>query len=42
VREGERPAFDLLVPVDLLRPGRHAVRVEDAGGIVRSYTFIVP
>ena len=42
VREGERPAFDLLVPAALLRPGRHAVRVEDAGGIVRSYTFIVP
>ena len=40
--EGERPAFDLLVPAAMLRPGRHAVRVEDAGGIVRSYTFIAP
>jgi hypothetical protein len=37
-----REALDLFVPRDRLASGRHALRVEDAGGMVRSYPFIVP
>ena len=40
--EGERPSLELVVPVASLRPGKYALRVEDAAGIVRSYPFLVP
>lgn len=39
---GDRPALDLVLPGSELHPGRHALRVEDASGLVRSYPFIVP
>jgi hypothetical protein len=39
--ETETP-LEFVLPVRGLRPGRHAVVVRDARGIVRTYPFIVP
>jgi hypothetical protein len=39
---GDRLPLELMLPAAILRPGRHALRVEDGAGIVRSYPFIVP
>jgi len=40
--EGDSGPLELVVPVILLRQGKHALRIEDAAGLVRSYPFLVP
>jgi hypothetical protein len=37
----DRGPLELIVPGGSLRPGRYALRVEDAGGTVRSYLLVV-
>jgi hypothetical protein len=39
--EAHRAPLELLLPAAGLRPGRHALVVEDDGGLVRTYPFIV-
>jgi len=36
-----RTALELILPAAGLRPGRHVLVAQDAGGLVRSYPFIV-
>ncbi|HEU4401071.1 MAG TPA: hypothetical protein VFT43_03105 [Candidatus Polarisedimenticolia bacterium] len=39
---GERARLELLLPGAGLRPGRYALRLEDAAGTVQSFPFVVP
>jgi len=40
--DDDRLPVELAVPAGRLRPGRHALLVEDAAGTMRSFLFIVP
>jgi len=38
----DRGAAELVLPADGLKPGRYALLVEDGGGTMRSFPFLVP